>query len=172
MRRSQVFVSCLASVAFFALFALAACSASPPPPAETPKDPPTEPQGDAVKGDEPEVKPDAPKHAKPPTDAVPDDYSMTPHDCEELGKQYGEVSRHDLLAQLSPKLAQKQRDQASANIDKAVSKQEDSWIAGCQKNLVGNVVDQKSLKCAMTAQTVKAFDVCLNGEAPPPQPKK
>jgi hypothetical protein len=33
------------------------------------------------------------------------------------------------------------------------------------KSLAGKIVEHKNIKCALAAKTVKAFDVCLNGES-------
>jgi len=99
-----------------------------------------------------------------------DTYELTPSDCEALGKQYGVAARADQMSALSPKISEKQRSATAAQVDKVVSKLEDSWIAGCQTSLVNKAVDRGAIKCAMAAKTVKAFDVCLNGESGTPQP--
>ena len=102
-------------------------------------------------------------------DAVPDDYTLTQHDCAELGKQYVGVQRADQVAKLDAKLSEKQREQALKSIDGVVGKMGDPWTNGCIESLAGKVVDRKSLNCAMESKTVKGFDECLNGPATPPQ---
>lgn len=102
-------------------------------------------------------------------DAVPDDYTLTQHDCAELGKQYVGVQRADQVAKLDAKLSEKQREQALKSIDSVVGKMGDPWTNGCIESLAGKVVDRKSLNCAMESKTVKGFDECLNGPATPPQ---
>ncbi len=99
------------------------------------------------------------------------DYAITAVDCDALGKQYGEVARADQMLGVSPKLNEKQRAAAAASVDKVVSKLEDAWIESCRNNLVGKMGDRKSFQCAMATKTVKAFDVCLNGEQGTPQNK-
>lgn len=96
---------------------------------------------------------------------VPDDYSLTENDCQALGRGYGDAARYDQRAALNPKLTDKQREQANASIDAVVSKLETTWIDTCAKSLAGKNVDHKNITCALAAKTVKAFDVCLNGEA-------
>src|SRR5262249_42824064 len=94
-------------------------------------------------------------------DRIPDDYSLTPGDCDALGKHYGEVAKADQMATVSPKLTQKQKDQAEENIEKVVGKLATQWIEGCQSTLAGNIVDHKALKCAMEARTVADFKGCI-----------
>jgi hypothetical protein len=100
-------------------------------------------------------------------DAIPDDYSLTERDCDTLGKQYGSVARSDQFAALSPKLTDKQRAQAEANIEKGVGTIEQQWIDSCIKALVGKVADRNALKCAMGAKTVNEFKACIHDESPP-----
>ncbi len=136
--------------------------------------------------DAPESEPDAPKAAadhaaKPATDEpaaptmggvkrtgnatdVPDDYSLTENDCQALGRAYGDVARSDQRAALNPKLTAKQLEQANTNINAAVTKVENTWVDTCLKSLAGNIVDHKHITCALAAKTVKAFDICVNGE--------
>jgi hypothetical protein len=174
----------LAPVLLAALTALAACAGSEKPP-ETPesadgekkaapKDDPaadkTPPEGGADQGSDAPASPGAPPKPAVDKSMSLDTYELTPADCESLGKQYGEVARSDQMAALSPKLSAKQRDATAAQVDKVVSGLEDKWIAGCQASLVNKAVDHDALKCALSAKTVKAFDVCLNGEAGTPQP--
>ena len=97
--------------------------------------------------------------------SIPDDYYITGSDCNALGNQYSQALRNDQVATLSPKLTDKRRAEGMATIDKAVATLEDKWIAQCNTSLVGKVGDPKALKCALNAQTVKTFDVCLNGES-------
>jgi hypothetical protein len=173
----------LAPLLLAALTALAACAASGKPP-ETPEnadaenkgDTKAEPSGDKTPSDaaEPSSGADAEPGPAPKRPAVPagmsiDTYELTPADCDSLGKQYGEVARSDQMSALSPKLSAKQRDATAAQVDKVVSGLEDRWIASCQASLVNKAVDHDAIKCALSAKSVKAFDVCLNGEAGTPQ---
>ncbi len=110
----------------------------------------------------PSLAPSAPRAAGA---NVPDDYELTPHDCEELGRQFGALIRSDEVAKLSPKLADKQRDQVVGSIEKAAEARREQWAASCGKSLVGSVQERKSLRCAMSAKSVSAFDACLNGDS-------
>ncbi len=150
-----------------------ACSSSTPKPAEGPGDPSdvSGPASDSApastdKGDEapPPPPPGMLKSGPAKDDSIPDDYELTPGDCDALGKQYGRLARGDQLAALNPKLTAAQRETAETNIDRAITPLESRWIEGCASSLVGKATDRKLLKCAMDAKTVKAFDVCLNGE--------
>jgi hypothetical protein len=158
--------------------ALLAC-AEPAKPPETPETPAasSEPAGASEHGPAAEAAPaDTAMPGKVVGDTQVDKsmsldtYELTPSDCEALGKQYGVAARADQMSALSPKISEKQRTATAAQVDKVVSKLEDSWIAGCQSSLVNKAVDRASIKCAMAAKTVKAFDVCLNGEGGTPQP--
>ena len=103
---------------------------------------------------------------------VPDDYAMTISDCRALGSKLGAVTRSDELAKLSPKLKAAARDKAAEQIETMAREVGEKWTRSCENNLVDKIVDQPSLRCALSASTVKAFDVCLNGEAPAPRPKR
>ena len=160
-----------------ALLGLPACSEAKPP--ETPETPAAsaDPAGSAAPGATSEPAPaDTAMPGKVVNDAKVDKsmsldtYELTPSDCEALGKQYGVAARADQMGALSPKISEKQRAATAAQVDKVVTKLEDGWIAGCQSSLVNKAVDRDSIKCAMAAKTVKAFDVCLNGEGGTPQP--
>jgi hypothetical protein len=138
--------------------------ASPPPAAKTadpgaPATPPSEP------GSPPPEGPVVPKGM------AMDTYEMTPSDCDALGRHYGEVARSDQVSQLSPKLNEKQRSATMDQIDKVVSKLEESWTGGCQSTLVNKAVDHDAIKCALAAKSVHAFDVCINGPSGTPQPQ-
>lgn len=95
---------------------------------------------------------------------LPDDYSLTENDCQALGRQYTDAARSDQRAGMSAKLTAKQREQADASIDAVVVKMGTQWGDACMKSLAGNHVEHKKITCALAAKTVKAFDVCLNGE--------
>lgn len=155
------------------LVLLLGCGASTAKPADAPDGEKSEtPSSAGENGDTPATKGDAPaaptmgsvKREASATD-VPDDYSLTENDCQALGRGYGDAARYDQRAVLNPKLTDKQREQANASIDAVVSKLETTWTDTCAKSLVGKNVDHKNIKCALGAKTVKAFDVCLNGEA-------
>jgi hypothetical protein len=131
-------------------------SDTPTPPAEATADmgaPPAERQGSAEKA------PDVDRSMSMDT------YEMTPADCDALGRQYGDLARADQMGALSPKLSEKQRSATGAQVDKVVSKLQETWINGCQTTLVNKAVDHDAIKCALAAKTVKAFDVCINGTA-------
>lgn len=166
----------LARLSLASLVLVAACASSSPTPAtpassaDPSTSPSAEPSSESAKDDGDKPAADTPKPTKR-NDAVPQDHSLTHADCENLGKVFGEASRHDLMSEVSPKLSQKLRDQAEANIARAVESKEEAWIVSCQKNLVDKTVDEDTIKCAMKATTVKAFDVCLNGESPEPAPR-
>lgn len=148
----------------------------------SPSTPPESPEAPTPSGD-----PAAPPEPAPPpaTTAMPgsvvkggdadksmslENYELTPSDCDALGRQYGSVARADQMGALSPKLSEKQRATTAAQVDRVVSKLEESWIASCHSNLVNKSVDHAAVKCALASKTVKQFDVCLNGEGGTPQP--
>jgi hypothetical protein len=152
---------------------LAACSSAPKPEPTVDPDPaPTsEPAPPPAETGEPQGE-DAPPPKKSTVAPVPDDYEMTNSDCAELGRALKMVIGNDERSKLSPKLKQAQRDAAEASIDRAAGTRQDQWVEGCQKSLVGKVVDRASLKCAVSAKTVKDFDACLNGPPPDAAPKQ
>lgn len=128
-----------------------------------------EPRGPQAQPEEeakPQVLPSGAKGSEGKDNGIPDDYTLTERDCDTLGKQYGAVARADQIAALHPKLGDKQRAVAEANIDKGVGAMESQWIDTCIKSLVGKVADRSALKCAMGAKTVSAFKVCLNDDTP------
>lgn len=162
------------------LLGLLACSDNGKPP-ETPESPAA--SGEA--SSEPGASAAPSSEAAPADSAMPgkvvndaqvdksmslDTYELTPSDCDALGRQYGVAARADQMSALSPKISEKQRAATAAQVDKVVTKLEDGWIAGCQTSLVNKAVDRTAIKCAMAAKTVKAFDVCLNGEGGTAQP--
>jgi hypothetical protein len=159
----------------------AACSPSGKPP-ETPETPASTGEGEKPEppapSAEPSAEPSSTSGQPPPPDPnanVPkgmaiDAYEMTPADCNALGRHYGEVARRDQMAQLSPKLSEKQRAATTDQIDKVVGTMEERWTSGCHASLVNRAVDQATIKCALAAKTVKDFDVCINGPGGTPQP--
>jgi hypothetical protein len=108
----------------------------------------------------------APDPSKNPAkqEGIPDDYALSAGDCAVLAKQFATAIRNDQEAQLSPKLKDAQREQVKQNIDEVARKRQDEWRESCQKSLVGQITDPKSLKCALEARTVKDFDNCLNAQ--------
>ncbi len=164
--------------------ALAACGASSTPPESPEKSDKPDPSASGDPAEKPAA--DLPKDPAAPADegavaGAPaarkidpslslDTYEMTPSDCDALGRHYGEVARSDQMSSLSPKLNDKQRASTAAQVDKVVSKLENSWINGCQTSLVNKAVDHDGIKCALASKTVKDFDVCLNGASGTPQP--
>ncbi len=163
----------LALVAAAAL-ALAACSSTPPPeaPLVDAEPEPSTADAPADHAAAPDLAPEpapapAPAAKRSGADSIPDDYSITNGDCAALGKQLANVWRADEVAKLSPKLNEKQRAQAEKSLDDGASKAGEKWTEGCLGSLVGKTADPKSLKCALDSRSVKAFDTCINGEAPP-----
>lgn len=153
---------------------IAACSSAPPPEPKTDPEPdpaPAEPAPTAEPEATSEPAGDAPPPKKTGAVPVPDDYEMTNADCAELGRALKMVIGNDERAKLSPKLKQNQREAAEASIDRAATTRQEQWTDGCQKSLVGKVVDRASLKCAVSAKAVKDFDACLNGPPPDAAPK-
>jgi hypothetical protein len=142
----------------------AGCGAAPPTPAAEPEA--AAPSTSKARAEAPsEPAPDAAAPTVKRSEAtVPDDYELTPRDCQELARQFASLIRSDELAKLSSKLSDKQREQATASIEKAAGVRRDQWAASCEKSLVGLVQERKALTCAMSAKTVAAFDTCLNGE--------
>jgi hypothetical protein len=166
-----------AFAAFALAFAISACSPAPKP-AESPegaasKEESDTPPSPAPKAEATAADTDAPPPRQGLAEKAPDvdksmsmdTYEMTPADCDALGRQYGALARADQMGALSPKLSEKQRAATSAQVDKVVSRLEETWINGCQSNLVNKAVDHDAIKCALAAKTVKAFDVCINGAA-------
>lgn len=122
----------------------------------------------------------APRAAPPPS-AAPDtgpqsltatDRELTPRDCEALGGRYHELVVSDESKKLDPKLTDKQREDGRDAISKGATLLSDRWIESCVSSLVGKFASEEALRCAMSAKSVSAFDVCLNGPETPPPPKK
>lgn len=163
--------STIARILAVFVVALAGCAATPP--AAEPPSPTAEPQDEPAATEGP-AEPAAPALApsvKRADHSIPDDYSISNGDCNALGRKLGDLTRSDELAKVSPKVKEKLREKAMQSIDEAATKITNAWIESCEKNLVGKVTDPKSLKCALDARAVKAFDECLNG-APDPNAKK
>lgn len=160
-----------ALLAMLVAASFAGCASSSAKPSDTPEtasaspSPDPAPADSAAEGKSSDAPASSPAPKKDDRDAIPDDYTLTAGDCGALGRQYGGVARSDQMASLSPKLKEKQRAQGEASIEKVVSKLEENWISLCERSLVGQVVDRAALKCALNSATVKAFDICLNGEA-------
>jgi hypothetical protein len=70
------------------------------------------------------------------------------------------------MAQLSPKLSEEKRSAAEKNIDDVASKMASQWTSGCEKSLVGKVVERQRIKCALDSRSLKAFEECINPPAP------
>lgn len=175
MRTPSSFFARVSAAGLIAAGLLGCGAATPPPEAPEPEPEPKESWAPSP----PEPGPDdaagaaAPGLAKPAADdSIPDDYAMLRGDCAQLGRQLAALTRSDQLATLSPKLKEAQREQADKNITEVANKLGDKWIAGCEESLVGQIVDRRSLKCAMDARTVKEFDACLNAAPAPGAEKK
>lgn len=159
--------------AIAALFTAVGCGGSPPPEPQTaPTDEGTETAAtEAPKEEAPAEEaapPPAPKKNEGTGNAIPDDYTITQADCAQLGKQFAAVTRADQVAALDPKLSAKQKADTEKRIDEVAAKMGDNWVQTCQASLVGKVAERKRLSCALEARSVKVFDACINGEAPPP----
>jgi type IV secretory pathway VirB10-like protein len=124
----------------------------------------------------PEPPPPEPKEEEPPpvlppgevvsnTEGEPDarQRDITPRECRALAGKYGELTRSDETAKLSPKLNDKQRAQAAESIDAAARTLETRWAESCESSLVGKTAEEAAITCAMSAKNVAAFDTCLNG---------
>jgi len=156
--------------AIAAFFTVAGCGGSPPPepqaaPTEASAEPAEQPKEEAS-AEQPAPPPPAPKNEK--ANEIPDEYTLTEADCAQLGKQFAAVTRADQVGALDPKLSASQRAQTEKRIDEVAMKMGDNWVQSCQASLVGKVAERKRLSCALEARSVKAFDTCINGEAPPP----
>jgi hypothetical protein len=161
-----------------ALVALLGCSSNPAPEAPLVAAEP-EPSLTGPSSDDQSSAKDMPGGSAPPAAttndkqaSIPDDYQLTNGDCTTLGKQFAAAWRMDEVAKLSPKLNEKQRSQAEKSLDEGATKAGDKFAEGCNKSLVGQTADPKSLKCAMDARSVKIFDACLNGDASASKEKK
>jgi hypothetical protein len=162
----------LALSSSLAALLLAACSASPTAPAAAPEGAPAPPAAASVAAADPaasetpaaEDAPSPPPRKAQPAADVPDDYEITPRDCQELAGQFASLIRSDEVAKLSPKLSEQQKAQAVKSIEKAAAVRQEQWVSSCSATLVGLVQQRKNLRCAMEARSVSAFDVCLNGE--------
>ena len=98
--------------------------------------------------------------------SIPDSHDITNGDCDALGDQLKAATRADQLATLDAKLSAAQRSQAEESINTVSVKVGEKWTESCRRSLVGGATDSGSLKCALRAKTVKAFDDCLNGPVP------
>jgi hypothetical protein len=166
MQRRRMRLSVLAP-----LFALClGCASSPPP--EPRGEPEAPAAGEEPAAAEPAPEPDpaaaAPRADGPKTtgDAPPsrpNSYEITNRDCDALGDRLAEVTRSDQSAEISPRLSKAQRDQTEAANAEVSRKVGERWAESCRRSLVGGYTDEGSLKCAMRARSVKAFDECLNG---------
>jgi hypothetical protein len=90
------------------------------------------------------------------------DHELTPDDCAVIGEKYRALLITDGETRLQPGLRQEQRDAGEQAIKEAADKLSTRWTKSCQNDLVGKVAPEESLKCAMHAKTVAAFDSCLN----------
>jgi hypothetical protein len=169
--RSTLFM--LRGPAIAAFLTAAGCGGNPPPEPETPQaDESTEtaaneaPKDEAPAAEE-AASPPAPKRNEGTANAIPDDYTITQADCAQLGKQFAAVTRADQVAALDPKLSAKQKAETEKRIDEVAAKLGDNWVQTCQASLVGKVAERKRLSCALESRSVKAFDACINGDAPP-----
>lgn len=136
--------------------------------------PTTEPSETATSVDTNEAPPSAPtvkSSAPPPSSGTGGDDAreITATECQLLAQKYGDVTRADQTAKLSPKLTDAQRSSANKTIDDAANTLAGRWAETCTRDLVGKVASESALKCAMSSKSVAAFDTCINGppSAPP-----
>jgi hypothetical protein len=92
--------------------------------------------------------------------SVPDDYSLTERDCNDLGKKFAELWGQNLRAQLSPKLNAKQREKAEESINEGTASKEQEEVKHCLP-LVDKNIDPAVLKCAFNSKTVEAYQKCF-----------
>jgi hypothetical protein len=158
----------LRAVVITLLGSLAACTSTGP--TSTPTTDPNE--TDPVVTAEPtatEADPPATANAMPTSTSTAggnDGREMTATECKVLAGKYGDVTRSDETKKLAEKLTDAQRSTAMKNIDEYANKLSSKWEGGCVSDLVGKVASEQSLKCAMAAKTVAAFDTCINGGTP------
>jgi len=158
-----------------AVLIVAACSK---PPAESPSAEAVAPATPAGTGDAPrasvsDAEAGAPTIAASPEPSAPSapvDRELTHRDCRAMADKFAALTRSDEEAKLNPKLSEAQRESAHRAFAEAAQILAERWSTSCESNLVGKIASEESLRCAMSAKTVAAFDVCLNGppsSAPP-----
>jgi hypothetical protein len=95
---------------------------------------------------------------------VPDDYEMTPADCEALSQNYRNVLYRSLKEKLdAAKLPPKQ---LSAQEQKIIEQTEDGtekWLQQCH-TIVNKVQVRSRLQCALDAKELERFDGCWEGK--------
>jgi hypothetical protein len=127
----------------------------PPPSASTGA---LEPEGDG--------EPSASATTKRPRGAlpVPDDYELTPADCEALGNIYRELLRKSELDKLeAKKLPPKMRPSAEAQVEKVVEQGAERWGEACD-SVVNKVRNRSWLVCAQNAKDLDRFHGCWEGK--------
>jgi hypothetical protein len=89
-------------------------------------------------------------------------------DCRALAGKYNALTRSDEMAKLPAGLTPEQVAVAARQLEAGAEILSTRWENGCVESLVGKESPEANLKCAMSAKTVAAFDVCLNGPSEPP----
>lgn len=113
-------------------------------------------------------EPKAPTTATTTEPKGPAEREISGRECEALAQKYSELTKSDQMAALKPGLTEAQREQGRAAIDKAAATLSSRWRDSCLSTLVGKVASEEALRCSMSAKSVAAFDVCLNGPSTPP----
>ena len=97
------------------------------------------------------------------------DRELTHGDCRVLGDKFRSLTISDNQKFVKPDLDPDARAQGEKSIADAANKLSSRWTDSCENSLVGKFAPEESLKCAMGAKTVAAFDACLNAPATPPK---
>ena len=101
------------------------------------------------------------EHLPPP---VPDDYEITPADCEALGNMYRELLRKKEMEKLeAKKLPPKMKPSAEAQVEKVVEQGHERWAKACD-SIVNKVRNRNWLVCAQNAKDIDRFDGCWEGK--------
>jgi hypothetical protein len=101
------------------------------------------------------------EHLPPP---VPDDYELTPADCESLSNHYRDLLRKTEMEKLeAKKLPPKMRPSAEAQVEKAVETGYDRWAKACD-SVVNKVRNRDWLQCAQDANDLERFNGCWEGK--------
>jgi hypothetical protein len=93
---------------------------------------------------------------------------LSANDCHALAGKYNALTRSDEMAKLPDGLTPEQIALAARQLEAGAEVLSTRWEKGCVESLVGKESPESNLKCAMSAKTVAAFDVCLNGPSDPP----
>jgi hypothetical protein len=101
------------------------------------------------------------QHLPPP---VPDDYEITPSDCESLSNAYRELLRKSEMDKLeAKKLPPKMKPSAEAGVEKVVDQGYERWSKACD-SIVNKVRNRNWLVCAQNAKDIERFNGCWEGK--------